>query len=174
MLEEYWHTKDWDRVRFSEEIHFELRHQHHRCIICKPGEHYCIDSIQRNDFWKPKNEKFFHCWARLRYSFKSDIIFYEMLENTKGKMSLQVYMDQILKQVIQFRLMKKPGFALEKDSDSWYSKTKNRNFKRLWKQNNNMEFFFKFAPSPYLSPIENCWQPPKQHLKNTRIGTIVL
>ncbi len=36
---------------------------------------------------------------------------------------------------------------------------------RKWKAENKLEYFFNFASSPDLSPIENCWQPPKQHLK---------
>ncbi len=30
---------------------------------------------------------------------------------------------------------------------------------------NNLQYFFNYTSSPDLSPIENCWQLPKQHLK---------
>lgn len=49
--------------------------------------------------------------------------------------------------------------------NSGHGKAKNRNIVRQWKEENNLEYFFNCASSPDLSPIENCWQPPKQHLK---------
>ena len=81
-------------------------------------------------------------------------------------MSLQVYINQILEPVVKPLLLEKQDFVLEEDSDSGYGKAKNRNIVRQWKEEeNNLEYFFNCASSPDLSLIENCWQPPKQHLK---------
>ena len=101
----------------------------------------------------------------MEYYFKSDLTFYEVPENTNGKMSLQVYINQILEPVVKFWLLEKQDFVLEEDGDNGHGKAKNRNIVRQWKEENNLEYFFNFASSPDLSPIENCWQSPKQHLK---------
>ena len=80
-------------------------------------------------------------------------------------MSLQVYINQILEPVVKPWLLEKQDFVLEEDGDSGHGKAKNRNIVRKWKEENNLEYFFSCASSPDLSLIENCWQPPKQHLK---------
>ncbi len=80
-------------------------------------------------------------------------------------MSPQVYINQILEPVIKQWLLKKQDFVLEEDVDSGHSKAKNRHIVWKWKEENNLEYFFNFASSPSLSPIKNCWQPLKQHLK---------
>lgn len=55
-------------------------------------------------------------------------------------------------------------FALEEDGESGHGKAQNRNIVRVWREENNLEYFFSCAYSPDLSPIKNCWLPPKQHL----------
>lgn len=52
------------------------------------------------------------------YGFKS---FY-----VNGKMSLQVYIDQILEPVVKPWLSEKQDFALEEDGDSGHGRAKNR------------------------------------------------
>lgn len=91
MLERHPEPEDWDRVCFSDEVHFGWGAQHQLRIIRKPGERYCIDCIQYREEPKPKDEKRFHCWAAAGYDFKSDLTFYEVPGDTNGKMSLQVY-----------------------------------------------------------------------------------
>ena len=70
-------------------------------------------------------------------------------------MSLQVYIDQRLEPVVKPWLLEKQDFVLE-DGDSRNGKAKNCNIVRRWKEENNLEYFFNFASSSYLSPIENC------------------
>ena len=123
-----------------------------------------MDCIQHSDVPKPKDEQRFHCWATVGYDFKSNITFYEIPENTNGKMSLQVYIDQILEPVVKPWLLEKQDFVLKEDGDSGHGKAKYCNIERQWKEVNGLEHFFNYASSPDLSPIENCWQP-KQHLK---------
>lgn len=165
MLVRYPDPEDWDCVRFSDEVQFCWGPQHHLRIIRKPGQHYRVDCIQHSDASKPKDEKRFYCWAAVGYDFKSDLTFYEVPRNTNGKTSLQIYIDQILEPVVKPWLLEKQDFVLEEDGDSGHGKAKNRNIVRQWKEENNLEYFFNCASSPDLSPIENCWQPPKQHLK---------
>lgn len=82
-------------------------------------------------------------------------------------MSLKVYRDQILEPVVK-PLLEGQDFVLEEDGDSGHGKAKNRNIVRVWKEENNLEYFFNCASScassPDLSPIENFRLPTKQHL----------
>ena len=56
-------------------------------------------------------------------------------------------------------------FILEEDGDSRHGTGKSRNIMRKWKEQNGLNYYFNYASSPDLSLIENCWQPPKQHLR---------
>ena len=55
-------------------------------------------------------------------------------------------------------------FVLEEDGDSGHRPGKS-NIVRTWKEKNELNHYFNCASSPDLSPIENCWQPVKQHLR---------
>lgn len=72
-------------------------------------------------------------------------------------MSLQMYIDQILEPVVKLWLFKKQNFILEEDGDSGYSKAKNHNTLRQWKEENSLEYFFNCASSFDFSFIESCW-----------------
>ena len=91
MLARYPNPEDWDRVRFSDEVHFGWGPQHHLRIIRKPGQRYCVDCIQHSDMPKSKDEKRFHCWAAMGYDFKSDLTFYEVPGNTNGNVTTGVH-----------------------------------------------------------------------------------
>ena len=164
MLEKYPEPEDWDRVRWSDEVNFGWGAQHQLRITRKPGERYCVDCAQHREEPKAKDEKRFQCWAAVGYNFKSDIIFYDVPRKTNGKISHRVYRDQILEPVVKPWLVAGHDFVLEEDGDSGYGKAKTRNIVRLWKEEKKLQYFFNCASSPDLSPIENCWQPPKQHL----------
>lgn len=100
-------------------------------------------------------------------NFKSDIIFHDMPGNTNGKMSLQGLQRSNLGtggKALDPWSMEGYDFVLEEDGDSGYSKVKTSNIFRIWKEENKLDYFFNSAPSPDLSPIKNCWQPPKQRL----------
>ncbi len=164
MLEKYPKPEDWDRVRFSDEVHFGWGPRGKLRIIRKPGQRYCADCIQYKDNPDTKDEKRFHCWAAIGYNFKSDIYFYDVPTNTNGKMSQRVYIDQILEPVVKPWLEAREDFVLEEDGDSGHG-TSQSNIVRTWKKTNKLEYFFNCASSPDLAPIENCWQTPKQHLR---------
>ena len=53
---------------------------------------------------------------------------------------------------------------LEEDGDSSHGPSAN-NIVRTWKKNHGLEHYFNCHSSPDLAHIENCWQPPKQHIK---------
>ena len=56
-------------------------------------------------------------------------------------------------------------FVLEEDGDSGHGTGRTRNAVKKWKEDHRLEHYFNCASSPDLSPIENCWQPIKQHVR---------
>ena len=54
-------------------------------------------------------------------------------------------------------------FVLEEDGDSGHGPEKS-NIVGTWKEANGLEFYFNCHSLPDLVPIENYWQPVKQHL----------
>jgi len=88
-------------------------------IIRKPGERYYIDYIQhtlsRED--EKENERL-HSWAAVGHGFKSDLYFYKVASNKNGKISLQVYKNQILKPIVKPWLERGDDFVLEENNDS--------------------------------------------------------
>ena len=101
MLRKYPEPKDWDCVRFNDEVHFGYGPESKLHIIQKPKTCYCQDCLQYSDFFLEKNRKQKHCWAAVGYNFKSDIIFYEIPSNFNGKISYQVYVDSIFESIIK-------------------------------------------------------------------------
>jgi hypothetical protein len=91
-------------------------------------------------------------------------VFYNVPGNTNGKMSLQVYRDSILEPIVKPWIQRGDDFVLEEDNNSGHG-TGKRNIVRAWKEENNLESYFNCAQSPDLSPIENCWSPPKSHIR---------
>ena len=128
-------------------------------IIRKPGQRYCQDCIQHTDEPSEKDMKKVHGWAAVGRDFKSDMILYNVPENTNGKMSLKAYIDQILEPVVKPWIDRGDDFCLEEDGDSGHGPSK-KNIVRTWKESHGLQSYFNSASSPDLSPIKNCWQPP--------------
>jgi hypothetical protein len=84
--------------------------------------------------------------------------------NTNGKLTLKVYLEQILKPIVKPCIENHPRFVLEEDGDSGHE-TGSKNIVRTWKQENKLKHYFNCASSPDLCPIENMWQVPKQKLR---------
>jgi len=164
MLERYPDPKDWYEIRFSDEVHFGWGPQGNLLIIRKPGMRYCQDCIQEASEPAEKDKKRFHCWAAIGYNFKSDIYFYNVSGNTNGKMSQRVYIDQILEPIVKPWIDRGDKFVLEEDGDSGHGPGKANNV-RDWKQKNGLNSYFNCSNSPDLAPIEECWLPPKAHLR---------
>lgn len=164
-----WKLEDWQRVRFSDEVHFGRGPQRQLMIIRRPGERYCFDCIQEER--QPTTEidrkqKRYHAWAMVGWNYKSDLIFYEVPGNSNGKMSQRVYIDSILNPVVK-PCLDANDFVLEEDGDSGHGSANNNNIVRRWKEENKLNYYFNAPKSPDLSIIENCWQPVKQHLSKS-------
>jgi hypothetical protein len=80
-------------------------------------------------------------------------------------MTQRVYINSILDPVVKPWILAGHDFALEEDGDSGHGPAHNGNIVRQWKTQNGLESYFNCASSPDLAPIENCWLPPKQHLR---------
>ena len=151
-------------MRFSDEVHFGYGPQAKLRIIRKPGQRYCFGCIQEADSPKPKDEKRVHCWAAVGWDFKSALQFYEVPGNNNGKMTQQAYIDQVLEHMVKPWLQADDDFVLEEDGDSGHGPGPN-NAVRAWKQHHGLQHYFNCAASPDLAPIENCWLPPKQYVR---------
>lgn len=182
MLQRYPEPDDWKPVRFSDEVHFGYGPSQTNYIIRKPGQRYCADCIAEKPPPEQKSTRREHAWAAIGFDFKSDIMLYDA-KSPNGKMSHEVYVNQILEPVVKKWLQRGDVFVLEEDGDSGHGGRRhawNPNFsapsserkkKRLenpvqtWKRQNGLQFYFNCHNSPDLSPIENCWQGPKSRVK---------
>lgn len=85
MLQRYPEPKDWERVRFSDEVHFGWGLEGAISIIRKPGQRYCHDCIKKKPQPEEKDKRRIHCWAVVGHNSKSDIYFYDS-GSLNGKM----------------------------------------------------------------------------------------
>jgi hypothetical protein len=112
---------------------------------------------------REKEQKKVLYWEAVGHNFKSPPIQYNS-GNCNGKMTLQVYRDQILEKKVKFW----PSSAvLEEDGDSGRGKSE-ENIVATWKRQHNLKFFFNCGHSPDLAPIENGCQAPTAYLKKTQ------
>jgi hypothetical protein len=81
-------------------------------------------------------------------------------------MTQRAYIDQILEPIIKPWLIDptQESFILEEDGDSSHGPGAS-NIVRTWKEKNGLQSYFNCHLSPDFSPIENCWQPSKQHVR---------
>ena len=115
------------------------------------------------------------------WNFKSDMVLYNT-KSSNGKMSHEVYVNQILDPVVGQSLRNGDDFVLEEDGESGHGgcrnawnplakavgsgpSTKKENIVLQWKREHGLKFYFNYHSSPELSPIENCWHGPKQRVK---------
>ncbi|XTI92257.1 hypothetical protein V2W45_1317896 [Cenococcum geophilum] len=70
----------------------------------------------------------------------------------------------ILNAIVLPWLKNKEDFVLKEDNNGAHG-TGKKNIVRTWKEEHNLKYFFNCHNSPDLSPIENCWQPPKQYIR---------
>ncbi len=104
--------------------------------------------------------------------FKSELHFYEVPTNTNGKMSLQIYRDEILEKVVGPWVASGENFVLEEDGDSGHRTGRNeKNIIKIWKEEHHLKHFFNTPGLLDLSPIENCWRDVKAYIRaKRRIG----
>ncbi len=98
-------------------MHFGYGPQDKLNIIRKPGIRYCSDCTQEHNKLTEQDKKRYHCWEAVEHNFKSEIYFYEVPSNTKGKISQQVYIDQILAPIVEPWIQAYQDFVLEEDQD---------------------------------------------------------
>lgn len=53
---------------------------------------------------------------------------------------------------------------MEEDNDSGHG-TGKRNIVRTWKARHKLDHYFQSSQSPDFSPIEKCWNAPKEYVK---------
>lgn len=161
-----WTQQQWRRVRFSDECHFGQGPKRKLKLIRRRGERFHTDCIQGNLNEKKavnKNTKRFHIWAAIGYGFKSELVFYEVLTSSNGKMTNTVYVEKILKGVVKQWIERGDDFILEEDRDTGHG-TGDESLARRYKQEIGLEYFFNAAGSPDLAPIENIWRSTKQQI----------
>ena len=167
--------ENWMDVRHSDECHWGWSNEGPGFIFRKPGTRYhprCIQHVEKKPDEAEKNAKRKHGWAAVGYQFKSPIVFYDS-GNKNGKMSLKTYYDQILEPVVKpwlddVRAGRSKPFLLEEDGDSGhgsYAENSHNNIVNKWKRKEGLDYYFNIAGSPDLAYIENCWQAPKQWLR---------
>ena len=162
MMLKKWPTKEHSRqVRFSDETHFGFGSQGRIYIIRKGNERACPDCVQEAPQPADKDMKRLHTWGAIGYDFKSNLMWYEVPTNKNGKMTLQVYRDEILEKEVKHW---KGDFILEEDGDLGHGTGKS-NIVRTWKEEHHLPYYFNCAHSPDFSPCENAWQAPKQWLR---------
>ena len=104
----------------------------------------------------------------VRWNYKSAIQFYEIPENTNGKMSLKVYRDEILEKMVKPLLDQgDKQWVLKENGDSGHGSGRGENLVRVWKRNHGLQYYFNVPRNPDLAIIENCWQSVKQHFSKT-------
>lgn len=163
MLERYPEPEDWHHVRFSDETHFSWGPQGKVYVLRRPWERFCSSCIVEKREPPEKGYKRLHAWAAISYDFKSPLVWYDVPGNSNGKMSLQVYRDQILEPVVGQWLRDGYSFVLEEDNDSGHG-TGKANIVRTWKRQNALTSYFNCAQSPDLAPIERAWAWPKKEV----------
>lgn len=177
MKARYPNKEDWRHVRFSDEVHFGWGPEGKiRIIRCRGhSQRGAPDCIQRREV-KDKKEplKRLHYWGAFGYGFKMDkLIKYDVETNTNGKMTQEVYINDILNvEVVNW--LREPGrWTLEEDGDSGHGKVRNDNAIEKWKRAHGMSrlrgskhgYYFNASLSPDLSTIEDGWSHPKHYVK---------
>ena len=163
-------SKNWNNVRYSDEMHTNFDFQRRVYVIRKSSTRICVNCIQHvvEEFKKERDLKRKHVWVAVNYNFKSNMMFYDVFNNINGKMTLQMYRNQILKLVVKSWILEiranEISFTLKEDDDSNHETNKN-NICRTWKKKNLLDCYFNVAKNSDLILIKNCWQESKQWIK---------
>lgn len=185
MKQRYPTKEDWYLVRFSDEVHFGFGPQGKILIFRKPGQRYCSSCIQEREEPSEADLKRLHAWGAAGHGFKSDLEFYTippkegtLKDRNTGKMTANVYLERILKGVVEPWIKRGDQFTLEEDQDSSHGAYNGKNPDnkalktypvRQWKESMEdlygIHFYFNSSGSPDTSPIENLWQPVKANIR---------
>ncbi|PNP57750.1 hypothetical protein FNYG_15181 [Fusarium nygamai] len=151
-------------IIFSSECHWGFGDEGQLYIARKPGTADEPSNLQESRAPTKKQRKRVHGWAAIGYDFKSDLYLYDIATNGNGKMTQQVYLNNILKPFIRELRNRGRYFVLEEDGDSGHGLGKN-NPVRAWKEQEGLEYYFNCSGSPDFAPIENAWKVPKQYTR---------
>ncbi|KAF1809503.1 hypothetical protein P152DRAFT_461448 [Eremomyces bilateralis CBS 781.70] len=172
MLSKYPTPEHWKHVRFSDEVHIGLGPQGKNLIIRKRGQRYCLNCIQRVSDPDEADKRKVHAWAAVGYNFKGPLVFYNIPPNNTGKMSQEVYLNEILKPIVRPWIANHEYFVLEEDQDSGHAPPRSTKTKpsavSQWKKDVGLQSYFNCAGSPDLAIIEDCFQPLKQYIRKFR------
>ena len=163
-------SENWNNVRFSDEMHTDFDAQKRVYVIRKSDTDTCASCIQHvaSKLKNERDQKRKHVWVAVNYNFKSDLMFYDVSDNSNGKMSLNVYKNKILKSIVKSWILEtranEISFIFEENDDSGHETDKN-NICRTWKKNNMLNCYFNVSENFDLSLIENCWQRFKQWIR---------
>ena len=75
-----------------------------------------------------------------------------------------MYIDSILEPIVKSWIETGQNFVLKENGDSGHGSGKS-NIMKTWKKTHGLEYYFNCLAFPDFFFIENCWQPPKQHIK---------
>ncbi|KAF1960716.1 hypothetical protein CC80DRAFT_523056 [Byssothecium circinans] len=147
---------------------------YHKCIACTKGWVSKRTAKTRHEWATNMLAAYLEAimWHRVRFSDEMRIIRQpgerycaDCIQHTLNRDDEKALeKDSILKPIVKPWIDRGDDFVLEEDNDSGHS-TGQRNIVRTWKEKNGLNYYFNCPSSPDLSPIENCWQPPKQFLK---------
>ncbi|KAI1751710.1 hypothetical protein F4782DRAFT_503992 [Xylaria castorea] len=145
------------KVRYSDEIHFKFSSEGKVNITRKAGTRYCAECIQYRTRPSDSGDRTvcLNAWACIGHDFKSKLVWYE------SSITLQAYLDQILKPQVQQWLDNGDTFILEEDGASGHGGQPENNIVKRWKEEVGLKHFFDCPGAPDLSPIENAWKAPK-------------
>ncbi|KAH6641140.1 hypothetical protein F5144DRAFT_123971 [Chaetomium tenue] len=137
----------WRDIRWSEAVHFAIGSEGQVMVIRKPGQRHSIG-----------------------WNFKSELCFFEVPGNRGGKMTMQIYRDEILKKAVGPWLACGDRFVLAEEDDPAHG-TGKHNIVRDWKQDHRLNYFFNTPGSPDLSPMDNTWNAITQYLVKFTVKT---
>jgi hypothetical protein len=92
------------------------------------------------------------------------LLFYE-INSSNGKMTSDVYINQVLKGPVQSWIDRGDSFILEEDQDLGHGVGQKSAVRKV-KESMGLDYFFNASGSPDLSPIENIWRAEKQQIKD--------
>lgn len=165
----------WYIVRFSDEVHFSFQPTRKKLVIRWGGERTHPDCIQYNHKPRRGDPQYgltLHAWAAIWVHGRSKLIWYET-PSSNGKMTKDVYLNQILNGPVKEWLDRGDEFVLEEDRDTGHGTSKKKAKKsgkfdcpvRQWKVDHKLRYYFNCSGSPDLAPIEMAWRALKQILK---------
>jgi hypothetical protein len=182
-----WHyplPENWKAMRFSDEMHWGISREK-LFPLRKPGVRLCAQCVEVGSEG-PEGEMEVeaedraanreHGWGAVGYGFKSELLLYDT-KAQDGKMSQDVYIQQILTPIIKKWQLRGHDFVLCEEPELGHGSTrttypwdptqppprnKRDNDVQKWKRENPFNSYYNSHAAPDLTPIgiANCWRAP--------------